>query len=341
LPRAQTSVQPMSVDEAAAIVMDVAIKADSGLATRLAVVGAPSDVLQANLNSPRKARRIWVAVSETLGTSEMTFEGGIFIPFTKFHATPLPAVISLITTEVAINVLNFKTGYAHVLKTNTQTQAFIRQLGYVMSPGQEDAENQEYRITRETYENKAGRIRKAVSVLMKGTPQGRLLTHAVVKELVAQADEGLILLTGRYEGIDERLISRYVDEEISIGDYVLSGGELAAMVLIDSLVRQLPGVLGDAESAEQESFVQGLLDCPHYTRPEQFSDSKWFNAEAVPPVLLSGNHADIQRWRLQQSLGRTWLRRPDLLAGRDLTKEESGLLAAFQKEQDPITKKEQ
>jgi tRNA (guanine37-N1)-methyltransferase len=123
-----------------------------------------------------------------------------------------------------------------------------------------------------------------------------------------------------------------VDEEISIGDYVLSGGELAAMVLIDSLVRQLPGVLGDAESAEQESFVQGLLDCPHYTRPEVF------DGEAVPTVLLSGNHADIQRWRLQQSLGRTWLRRPDMLAKRDLTKDESGLLAAFQKEQDSIKK---
>ncbi|MHB1237150.1 MAG: tRNA (guanosine(37)-N1)-methyltransferase TrmD [Gallionella sp.] len=174
------------------------------------------------------------------------------------------------------------------------------------------------------------------------SPQGRLLTHAVVKELVAQADEGLILLAGRYEGIDERLIRQYVDEEISIGDYVLSGGELAAMVLIDSLVRQLPGVLGDAESAEQDSFVQGLLDCPHYTRPEQFTGSKLFNAEAVPPVLLSGNHADIQRWRLQQSLGRTWLRRPELLVRRDLTKEESGLLKefqdAYQKEQDPINK---
>ena len=101
------------------------------------------------------------------------------------------------------------------------------------------------------------------------------------------------------------------------------------MVLMDSLVRQLPGVLGDADSAEQDSFVQGLLDCPHYTRPEVF------NGEVVPPVLLSGNHADIQRWRLQQSLGRTWLRRPDLLAKRDLTKEESRLLAQFQKEQDP------
>jgi tRNA (guanine37-N1)-methyltransferase len=167
------------------------------------------------------------------------------------------------------------------------------------------------------------------------SPQGRLLTHAVVKELAAQPEEGLILLTGRYEGIDERLISQMVDMEISIGDYVLSGGELAAMVLMDGLVRQLPGVLGDADSAEQDSFVQGLLDCPHYTRPEVF------NGEAVPPVLLSGNHADIQRWRLSQSLGRTWLRRPELLAGRNLTKEESGLLAEFQKEQDPKIKKEQ
>ena len=189
----------------------------------------------------------------------------------------------------------------------------------------------------------AAKQRQAASGVQKSrvvylSPQGRLLTHAVVKELVAQQDEGLILLAGRYEGIDERLIRQYVDEEISIGDYVLSGGELAAMVLIDSLVRQLPGVLGDAESAEQDSFVQGLLDCPHYTRPEVFND------EAVPPVLLSGNHADIQRWRLQQSLGRTWLRRPDLLAKRDLTKVESGLLAAFQdadqKEQDLIIKKE-
>jgi tRNA (guanine37-N1)-methyltransferase len=166
------------------------------------------------------------------------------------------------------------------------------------------------------------------------SPQGRPLSQSVVKELLAKPDEGLVLLAGRYEGIDERLIRQYVDEEISIGDYVLSGGELAAMVLVDSLVRQLPGVLGDAESAEQDSFADGLLDCPHYTRPEVF------NGEAVPPVLLSGNHADIKRWRLQQSLGRTWLRRPDLLADRNLTKDESGLLAAFQKEQDS-NKKEQ
>jgi len=193
----------------------------------------------------------------------------------------------------------------------------------------------------------AAKERQAASGVKKSrvvylSPQGSVLTHSAVKALVGQADEGLILLAGRYEGIDERLIRQYVDEEISIGDYVLSGGELAAMVLIDSLVRQLPGVLGDAESAEQESFVQGLLDCPHYTRPEQFADSKLLDAEAVPPVLLSGNHADIQRWRLQQSLGRTWLRRPDLLAKRDLNKEESGLLKAFQdadqKEQDPYKK---
>ncbi len=180
----------------------------------------------------------------------------------------------------------------------------------------------------------AARERQRASGIAKSrvvylSPQGRLLTHAVVRELAASPEEGLILLAGRYEGIDERLIGQMVDQEISIGDYVLSGGELAAMVLMDALVRQLPGVLGDADSAQQDSFVQGLLDCPHYTRPEVF------NGEAVPPVLLSGNHADIQRWRLTQSLGRTWMRRPDLLARRDLTKEESGLLAEFQKEQDP------
>ena len=171
----------------------------------------------------------------------------------------------------------------------------------------------------------------ATSRVVYLSPQGRLLTHAVVKELVARPEEGLILLAGRYEGIDERLLRQWVDEEISIGDYVLSGGELAAMVLMDSLMRQLPGVLGDEQSAQQDSFVQGLLDFPHYTRPEIF------NGEAVPPVLLSGHHAEIQRWRLQQSLGRTWQRRPDLLAERDFTKEESRLLAQFQKEQDPIT----
>ncbi|MBZ0096730.1 MAG: tRNA (guanosine(37)-N1)-methyltransferase TrmD, partial [Sulfuricella sp.] len=144
------------------------------------------------------------------------------------------------------------------------------------------------------------------------SPQGKVLTHQRVMELTREP--GLVLLASRYEGVDERLLRHQVDEEISIGDYVLSGGELAAMVLIDAVVRQLPGVLGDAESAVQDSFVDGLLDCPHYTRPEVYQ------GEAVPEVLMSGHHAEIQRWRLKQALGRTWLRRPDLLAARQLTK---------------------
>jgi tRNA (guanine37-N1)-methyltransferase len=160
------------------------------------------------------------------------------------------------------------------------------------------------------------------------SPQGRLLDHALVMELVTTG--GLILLAGRYEGVDERLLRRQVDEEISIGDYVLSGGELPAMVLMDSIIRQLPGVLGDAESAEQDSFVNGLLDYPHYTRPEVYQ------GENVPEVLMSGNHALIQKWRLKQALGRTWQRRPELLAARQLTKEESRLLAEYQQEQDSI-----
>mgnify|MGYP005818450763 CR=1 FL=1 len=156
------------------------------------------------------------------------------------------------------------------------------------------------------------------------SPQGRRLDHQVVMEYVQTP--GLIFLAGRYEGIDERLLQRQVDEELSIGDYVLSGGELAAMVVVDAIVRQLPGALGDADSAAQDSFVNGLLDTPHYTRPESYQ------GEAVPPVLLSGDHARIRRWRLREALGRTWLRRPDLLAARSLTKEESGLLAEFQAE---------
>ncbi len=158
------------------------------------------------------------------------------------------------------------------------------------------------------------------------SPQGRLLNHRTVMELCEEP--ALVLLAGRYEGVDERLIARHVDDEISIGDYVLSGGELAAMVLIDCLVRQMPGALGDAESANQESFVEGLLDCPHYTRPEVYRESR------VPDVLTSGNHASIRRWRLQQSLGRTWLRRPDLLAQKTehgLTSEERVLLEEFKK----------
>jgi tRNA (guanine37-N1)-methyltransferase len=159
------------------------------------------------------------------------------------------------------------------------------------------------------------------------SPQGKPLTHAKVVSLAAEP--GLILLASRYEGVDERLLRRVVDEEISIGDYVLSGGELPAMVLIDAIVRQLPGTLGDADSAAEDSFVDGLLDCPHYTRPEVY------DGERVPDVLMSGNHAHIKRWRLKQSLGRTREKRPDLLAARSLTKEESRLLAEYEQEQDP------
>ncbi len=156
------------------------------------------------------------------------------------------------------------------------------------------------------------------------TPQGRLLDHALVAELAKE--QGIVMLAGRYEGVDERLVKRVIDEEISIGDYVLSGGELAAMVVIDCVVRQMPGALGDAESASQDSFVNGLLDHPHYTRPEVYGN------DAVPAVLLSGNHADIARWRLKQALGRTWLRRPDLLEKRTLTSEEARLLEEFRNE---------
>lgn len=161
------------------------------------------------------------------------------------------------------------------------------------------------------------------------TPQGRLLNHSLVMELAAE--QGVVLLAGRYEGVDERVIARAVDTEISLGDYVISGGELAAMVVIDSIVRQLPGVLGDAESASQDSFVNGLLDCPHYTRPEVYE------GEPVPPVLLSGNHAEISRWRLKQAVGRTWQRRPDLLQQHALSDEERKLLEEFKHELSSFT----
>jgi tRNA (guanine37-N1)-methyltransferase len=156
------------------------------------------------------------------------------------------------------------------------------------------------------------------------SPQGQLLKHRRVMELAALP--GLVLLAGRYEGVDERLVSRAVDEEVSIGDYVLSGGELAAMVMMDCIVRQLPGALGDAESASQDSFAAGLLDCPHYTRPEAYSEA------VVPPVLLSGNHGEIARWRFKQALGRTWQRRPDLLEQRVLSTEERALLEEYKRE---------
>ncbi len=168
------------------------------------------------------------------------------------------------------------------------------------------------------------------------SPQGVPLTHERVMRLVqdVSAGEGLVLLCGRYEGVDERLIERCVDEEISIGDFVLSGGEIPAMALLDAIVRQLPGVLNDAESATQDSFVAGLLDCPHYTRPEDYEGQR------VPDVLLSGHHEAIRRWRLEQALGRTWQRRPDLLAVRPLSKEETQLLAKYQEQCGQETKKE-
>jgi tRNA (guanine37-N1)-methyltransferase len=159
------------------------------------------------------------------------------------------------------------------------------------------------------------------------TPAGVPLTHARVAALAAEGDAtGYVLIASRYEGLDERLVAREVDEEIAIGDFVVSGGELPALMLIDAAVRQRPGVLNDAESAVQDSFVAGLLDCPHYTRPEEYG------GERVPEVLLSGNHAAIRRWRAKQALGRTWERRPELLRDRTLSREEQALLAEYQRE---------
>ena len=139
----------------------------------------------------------------------------------------------------------------------------------------------------------------------------------------ARGGAGLVLVAGRYEGVDERFIEGETDAQWSIGDYVLSGGELAALVVIDAIARLLPGTLGSAESAEQESFSEGLLDWPHYTRPPNIA------GQAVPAVLMSGDHAAIRRWRLQQALGRTWLRRPDLLERRGMSDEERALLEEF------------
>ncbi len=161
------------------------------------------------------------------------------------------------------------------------------------------------------------------STVIHLSPAGRPLTHALVMELAAARDSGYVLLAGRYEGIDERLIAREVDREIAIGDFVVSGGELPALMLIDAVVRQLPGAMNDAASAEQESFVGGLLDTPHYTRPEVYA------GERVPDVLLSGNHAAIARWRRAQSLARTASRRPELLQQADLSAQERQWVADF------------
>ncbi|HDR0636093.1 tRNA (guanosine(37)-N1)-methyltransferase TrmD [Pasteurella multocida] len=156
------------------------------------------------------------------------------------------------------------------------------------------------------------------------SPQGRKLDQAGVKELAQH--QKLILLCGRYEGIDERLIETEVDEEWSVGDYVLTGGELPAMTLIDAVARFIPGVLGKQASADEDSFAEGLLDCPHYTRPEVLGGL------AVPPVLMSGNHEEIRKWRLRKSLERTWLRRPELLESLALTDEQRKLLKQIKAE---------
>ncbi|TDJ35659.1 MAG: tRNA (guanosine(37)-N1)-methyltransferase TrmD [Gammaproteobacteria bacterium] len=158
------------------------------------------------------------------------------------------------------------------------------------------------------------------------SPQGQRLTQDAVRELAQR--QRLLLVCGRYEGIDERLVAAEIDEEWSIGDYVLSGGELAAMVMVDAVVRLLPGVLGHEQSAEQDSFVDGLLDCPHYTRPEEFE------GHAVPGVLLSGDHGAIERWRLKQALGRTWTRRRDLMEHKELTPDMKKLLDEYLNEYD-------
>jgi tRNA (guanine37-N1)-methyltransferase len=155
--------------------------------------------------------------------------------------------------------------------------------------------------------------------------QGRRLDQAGVEELASRT--GLILVAGRYEGIDERLVEAEIDEEWSLGDFVLSGGEIAAMAIVDAVTRLIPGALGDADSAEQDSFVDGLLDCPHYTRPE-VADGR-----TVPAVLLSGDHAAIARWRRKQALGRTWQRRPDLLEQVALDEEQQRLLDEYIAEQ--------
>ncbi len=156
------------------------------------------------------------------------------------------------------------------------------------------------------------------------SPQGKRLDQRLLNDWAGLP--GLVLVAGRYEGLDERFIDACVDQEVSLGDYVISGGELAAMVIVDALARLLPGVLGNTESAGQDSFMHGLLDYPHYTRPEEI------HGHRVPEVLLSGDHARIARWRMQQALGRTWLRRPDLLETLELDAEQQALLEQFKRD---------
>ena len=182
---------------------------------------------------------------------------------------------------------------------------------------------------------KAEPLRRAVELAAQRTPGARRIYLAADGQPVDQArvarlaaQDGLVLVAGRYEGVDERFVERCIDETASVGDLVLSGGELPALMLIDAVARLLPGTLGCAESAEHESFTKGLLDWPHYTRPEVWE------GRSVPAVLLGGNHAEIERWRLRQALGRTRERRPDLLTGRELTSDERRLLEEYAAEQD-------
>ncbi len=181
------------------------------------------------------------------------------------------------------------------------------------------------------YEPLAAALKAARSELPAGspviclTPAGGRFDQDAARRLAGM--QGFVLLAGRYEGIDERLIESQVDEELSLGDFVLSGGEIAAMAVIDAVVRLLPGVLGDEDSAAQDTFMDGLLDCPHYTRPEEIG------GRAVPEVLLSGDHARIARWRRKQALGRSYLRRPDLVENMQLSSEERELLEEFLQEQ--------
>ncbi|MCH8099074.1 MAG: tRNA (guanosine(37)-N1)-methyltransferase TrmD [Proteobacteria bacterium] len=181
------------------------------------------------------------------------------------------------------------------------------------------------------YEPLAAAVQAAREKLPQGcpliylSPQGKVFDQAIARRLAELP--GMVLLAGRYEGIDERFIESQVDEELSLGDFVLSGGEIAAMAVIDAVVRLLPGVLGDDESAAQDSFMDGLLDYPHYTRPEKVGDNE------VPEVLLSGDHARIERWRRKQALGRSFLRRPELLEKLELDDEQQALLDEFLQEQ--------
>jgi tRNA (guanine37-N1)-methyltransferase len=171
---------------------------------------------------------------------------------------------------------------------------------------------------------RAARAAAGAAPVVYLSPQGQRLTQPRVRELAGL--ERLILVAGRYEGVDERVIETEVDAELSIGDYVLSGGELPALVLVDAITRMLPGTLGDADSARQDSFMDGLLDYPHYTRPETV------DGQRVPATLLGGNHADIHRWRQKQALGRTWQRRPDLLEAMTLDDTQQALLNEFIRE---------